>query len=76
MAEDDIYIPPELRPRPLWRRILNLAIIAGGTYRLYYAWQTGYLLKALDWLMSQDIMVLTGIAVIALIALILGFRGV
>ena len=76
MVQDDIFIPPALRPKPLWRRILNLTIFIGVIYGLYYAWQTGYLLKALEWLMGQDIMVLTGIAVIALIALILGFRGV
>ena len=76
MAQDDGYMPPELRPKPVWRRLLNLAVLAGIIYGIYYAWQTGYLLKALEWLMSQDIMVLTGMAVVALIALILGLRGI
>ncbi|MBR9681624.1 MAG: hypothetical protein GOV00_02365 [Candidatus Altiarchaeota archaeon] len=76
MAGEDAYIPPEFRPKPLWRRILNLAVFTGLIYGIYYAWQTGGLLKALDWLVSQDVITLTTIAVVALIATMLGLRGV
>lgn len=76
MAPPNPMMPPEYEPKPLWRRLLNLALFAGIVYGLYWAWQTGELLKAVEWLMSQDITVLAIVAVIALIALILGLRGV
>ena len=74
--DSENFVPPEFRPKPLWRRLLSWAILGGVIYGIYYTWQTGDLLKAFEWLMSQDVMVLTGIAVFALIALILGFKGV
>ena len=76
MTNNDAFVPPQYRPKPLWKRVFNLAIFVGMIYGIYYAWQTGELLKVLDWLLSQDIMVLTIIIVVALIAAIIGLRGV
>lgn len=76
MPNDEALMPPRYRPKPLWKRLFNLAVLGGLIYGIYYAWQTGEFLKALDWLLGQDIMVLTIVSVVALIAVIIGLRGV
>lgn len=75
MAGEDTFVPPELKPKPLWKRLLGLLVAAAIVGGLYWAWKTGELLKAFEWLMGQDILVLTIIAVVALVALAIGLGG-
>ena len=75
MAKGDAYLPPELKPTPWWKRLVKLVVLAAMGYGGYYAWKTGALLKALAWLMGQNIIVLTTIAVAALVVLAVGLGG-
>ncbi|HDR53474.1 MAG TPA: hypothetical protein ENN60_02260 [archaeon] len=75
MAGEERFIPPDVQPKPFWKRVLAPLVVVAMVGGLYWAWQTGELLKAFEWLMGQDILVLTIIAVVALIALALGLSG-
>jgi hypothetical protein len=61
--------------KPWWRKLLGLLLLAAVVYGVYYAWTTGELLKLLNWLLGQDVVLLTIIAVIGLVALAMMMGG-
>lgn len=60
---------PEPPGKPWWRKLLTLLFWAAAAYGVYYAYTTGELLNALNWLLGQDVVLLTIIAALGLIAL-------
>ena len=60
---------------PLWRKLLNLLMILAFLGGIYYAWETGAILKGVKWLSGQDPILLTVIAVAILMALAVAFGG-
>ncbi len=72
MNED---LPPELRPKPFWKRMLSFLLFAGLIGGIYYAYTTGELLNILNELLSQEPLLLVGVAVIGLIAIALIMGG-
>lgn len=58
-----------------FRKLLNLLLIAAVAVGIYYAYTTGGLLNAVNWLLSQDILLLTIIAVIGLVVLAVVIGG-
>jgi hypothetical protein len=57
-------------PKRNWgKKLFNLFLVVAVGYGAYYAYTTGELLNILNWLLSQDILLLTIIAVIGLIVL-------
>ena len=63
------------KPKPWWKKLLELLIFTALIGGLYHAWQTGAILKAFDWLTEQDPILLTVIAVAVLMALAVGLGG-
>ncbi len=61
--------------KALLKKLITLAVIGGIAYGGYTAWQTGDILKAVDWLTRQDPVMLTVIAVALLMALAVGLGG-
>lgn len=69
MGEGGELAIPEPRGKPWWRKLLTLLFWVALGYGVYYAYSTGELLNALNWLLGQDIVLLTIIAALGLIAL-------
>jgi len=64
-------LPSELRPKPFWKRFLSFAMFVALVGGIYYAYTTGELLNLLNWLLSQDPLLLVVIAVVGLIGIAL-----
>ena len=71
----DEGLPPELRPKPFWKRAVSFILFIGFIGGIYYAYTTGELLNILNELLSQDPLLLVIVAVIGLIGLALIIGG-
>ena len=68
------YIPQEIRPSSLWKKLISLAIFAAILGGIYYAYTTGELLNLLNLLLEQDPMILMTVSIVGLLGLALLMR--